>query len=125
MTDASAKSAARYFHGGKRGLKVGDYILPASVTGRESASNFGVQNHRKDRVYVSTTLTDAQLFASASLDPIVYEVNPEGELAPDPDCRSGVSFTCPKAKIVSVHKIPGKTIKKARKALIAGSHRRP
>ena len=121
----TAKPVARYFHGGNRGLNVGDYIMPPSETGRESASDFGAQIvHRKDRVYVSTRQSDAQLFASASHEPVVYEVEPEGQLAPDPDCVSGVSFTCSKAKIIAVHKISGKNIKKARKALIAGSHRR-
>jgi rifampin ADP-ribosylating transferase len=122
---ATAKPCVRYFHGGNRGLKVGDYILPPSETGSDSASDFGAQIvHRKDRVYVSTRQTDAQLFASVSREPVVYEVEPEGELAPDPDCTSGVSFTCPKAKVIAVHRISGKNIKKARKALIAGSHRR-
>jgi len=99
-------------------MKVGDYILPPSETGRNSASDFGAQVvHRKNRVYVSIRLSDAQFFASGSQKPIVYEVEPQGELAPDPDCSSGVSFTCPKAKIISVHKIPGKIIKKHQKAV--------
>jgi hypothetical protein len=129
MTNApiqeSAKPVARYFHGGNRGLKVGDYILPPSVTGRSSASDFDAKIiHRKDRVYVSTSQSDAQLCASGCREPIVYEVDPEGELERDSDCKSGVSFACPKARIISVHKISGKNIKKARKAWIAGSHRR-
>jgi hypothetical protein len=104
MTNApiqkNAKPVARYFHGGNRGLKVGDYILPPSVTSRDSASDFDAHIvHRKDRVYVSTSQSDAQFFVSASPEPIVYEVEPEGELVPDPDCNSGVSFTCHKAKI--------------------------
>jgi hypothetical protein len=124
---AVQKPVTRYFHGGNRGLKIGDYILPPSVTGRDSLSNYGAQKVcRKDRVYVSVARTDAQLFASRSDNdnPIVYEVEPEGELEPDPDCISGASFACEKAKIVAVHKISGKSIKKARKAWIAGSHRR-
>jgi hypothetical protein len=52
-------------------------------------------------------------FASASREPVVYEVEPEGQLASDPECRSGVSFTCRKAKIIAIHKISGKSIKKA------------
>jgi hypothetical protein len=58
----------RYYHGGNKGLSVGDYILPAATTGAESTSDlvatFG--NHRRDRVYVSTVLKDAQLFAARS-----------------------------------------------------------
>ena len=129
MTNApiqrNAKLVVRYFHGGNRGLKVGDYILPPSETGRDSASDFGAQIvHRKDRVYVSTRQSDAEFFASANRDPVVYEVEPEGEIEPDSDCISGVSFACRKAKIISVHKISGKKIKKHRKAMIARTHRR-
>ena len=123
MTNApiqgKAKPVVRYFHGGNRGLKVGDCILPPSETGRASASDFGAQIvHRKDRVYVTTSLDDAQFFASGGQNPIVYEVEPEGEPAPDPDCSSGVSFTCPRAKIIAVHKIRGKIIKKHQKAMM-------
>jgi hypothetical protein len=125
LTQESETRVVRYFHGGNRGLKVGEYVLPPSETGTESASDFGAQKaHRKDRVYVSTELTDAQLFASGHPKPIVYEVEPDGDIESDPDCKSGVSYTCLKAKIVSIHKIPGKQIKKARKVLIAASHRR-
>lgn len=124
LTQESETSVVRYFHGGNRGLKVGEYVLPPSETGSESASDFGAQVvHRKDRVYVSTTLADAQLFVSGNPEPIVYEVEPDGDIEPDPDCKSGVSYTCRRAKIVSIHKIPGKQIKKARKVLIAASHR--
>jgi rifampin ADP-ribosylating transferase len=119
----NAQSVARYFHGGHRGLKVGDYILPPSETGRSSVSDFGAQSvHRKDRVYVTASQGDAEFFASASREPVVYEVKPEGQLEPDPDCISSVSFACPKAKIISIHKMSGKTIKKHRKAMIAKSH---
>jgi hypothetical protein len=123
--EGTAKPVTRYFHGGNRGLKVGDYILPPSQTGRESASNFGAGIvHRKDRVYVSTRQNDAQFFAAASHEPVVYEVEPIGEIMLDPDCTSGVSYACPKAKVIAVHKISGKSIKKARKALLAGPQRR-
>jgi hypothetical protein len=37
--------------------------------------------------------------------------------------QQGVSFACEKAKIVAVHKIPGKNIKKARKEILARLHR--
>jgi hypothetical protein len=74
----TAKPVARYFHGGNRGLKVGDYIVPPSETGRDSASDFGAQIvHRKDRVYVSIRQSDAQLFASASHERIAISVFPE------------------------------------------------
>src|SRR6516162_3993339 len=95
LTQESETSVVRYFHGGNRGLKVGEYVLPPSETGSESASDFGAQVvHRKDRVYVSTTLADAQLFVSGNPEPIVYEVEPDWDIEPDPDCKSGVSYTC-------------------------------
>lgn len=124
MTDA--KPITRYFHGSNRGLKIGEYILPPSVTGRDSLANYGAHKVcRKDRVYVSVAQTDAQLFAcrSDNVDPIVYEVEPDGDLEPDPDCPSGVAFACEKAKIVAVHKMSGKSIKKGRKEIVARLHR--
>jgi hypothetical protein len=124
MSPMNSKPVTRYFHGGNRGLKVGGYILPPSETGRSSASDFGAEKvHRKDRVYLSTRQADAEFFASASHEPVVYEVEPEGAVEPDPDCISGVSFACHKAKIISVHKIAGKTIKKHRKAMLAAPSR--
>jgi hypothetical protein len=117
-----AQPVVRYFHGGNRGLKVGGYILPPSETGQSSVSDFDAQAqrvHRRDRVYVSTSPADAEFFAAASREPVVYEVEPEGEIEPDPDCTSGVSFACLKARIVSVHNIAGETIKKHRDAMRA------
>lgn len=107
----------RYFHGGKRGLAVGGYILSPSVTGARCVSDYAPMGglHRKDRVYVTTELVDAQFFAAASQKPIVYEVEPEGNLEDDPDCRRpGKSFACEKAKIVAIHRVPGEAIMQAR-----------
>jgi hypothetical protein len=51
-------------------------------------------------------------------------VKPEGEIEPDPDCnRPGGSFACQKAKIIAIEKVPGKVIKKNRKAMIRNMHR--
>lgn len=108
-----------YFHGGNRGLRVGDFILPPATTGRASTSDLIANNvHRRDRVYVTPDVGGASLYASVQPLPTVYEVVPEGALEPDPDCSDpGLSFACPRAKIIAVHKVPGKVIKKARKAL--------
>jgi hypothetical protein len=106
----------RYYHGGNRGLKVGGYVLPPSMTEARDAPH---DLHRKDRVYVTAELTDAQFFAAASQDPVVYEVEPVGDLEDDPDCRlPGRSYACERAKIIAVHKIPGKAIKKAQKKMM-------
>ena len=111
----------RYFHGGGRGLSVGAYVLPPSVTKVRAVSDYAPMGglHRKDRVYVTTELSDAQLFAAASRKPVVYEVEPIGTLEDDPDCRlPGRSYACEKAKIIAIHKVPGSLVKKARKVLL-------
>jgi rifampin ADP-ribosylating transferase len=113
--------SVRYFHGGRRGLVVGGYILPPLETKVPSTPDYGEMGglHRKDRVYVTTALVDAQFYAAASQDPIVYEVEPRGNLEDDPDCRGpGRSYACEKAKIIAIHKVRGKLIKKARKKML-------
>jgi hypothetical protein len=117
-THTNTKLRTRYFHGGNRGHKVGAYILPPSNTGSKSASDFGAEAvHRKDRVYVTIAVSHAEYFASEKPDPVIYEVQPEGKIEPDPDCNSGVSFACPKAKIIVIHEIPNDTIEKYRKMM--------
>jgi hypothetical protein len=69
-------------------------------------------------VYVTPSIVDAQFYASAAPNPVVYVVIPEGEIEHDPDCnRPGGSFSCPKAKIIAIKKIPGKVIKKNQKLM--------
>jgi hypothetical protein len=72
-----------------------------------------------DRVYVTPSIVDAEFFASGAADPVVYEVIPEGDVEPDPDCnRPGGSFACPRAKVTAIRKIQGKVIKKNKKAML-------
>ena len=100
----------RYFHGGNRGLHVGDYILPHSETGVQGMAH---PLCRKDRVYVTPHIDHARFFASATKKPVVYEVVPEGEIENDPDANAfGVSFACPKARIIAVKKVPGRVIQR-------------
>ena len=110
----------RYFHGGQRGLRVGEFILPPSETGRWCTSDI-VPNkvHRRDRVYVTPAKSGAVLYAAVQHEPIIYEVEPVGPLEHDDDCsEKGLSFSCERAKIVAAHKVPGKLIKQARKVLL-------
>jgi hypothetical protein len=68
---------------------------------------------------VTDDIVDARFFASAAKRPVVYEVVPDGDIEPDPDCkRLGGSFACQKAKIIAIQKIPGKVIKKNNKAML-------
>lgn len=121
MTTGSLFSKKIYFHGGKRGLRVGDYILPQSETGVVGMSH---PLHRKDRVYVTPSIVDAQFYASGTFDPIVYEVRAEGGLELDPDApdRLGLSYSFKRAKIIAVRKIQGKVIKRHRKAMFRKAH---
>jgi hypothetical protein len=113
----------RYFHGGNRKLRVGDYILPPSETGVTGIASLNPLC-RRDRVYVTPSIVDARFFASAASDPVVYEVVPDGAIEPDPDCnRPGGSFACPKAKVIAIQKIPGKVIKKNKKLMWAAPNR--
>ena len=110
----------RYYHGGNRGLNVGDYLLPPEKTGAATAGG-SHPLHRRDRVYLTKDINAAQFFASGSPKPIVYEVIPEGEIEADPDSneKPGVTVACEKAKIIALRKIPGKIIKKSRKKMLA------
>ncbi|HZR89956.1 MAG TPA: NAD(+)--rifampin ADP-ribosyltransferase [Bradyrhizobium sp.] len=107
----------RYFHGGNRGLRVGQYILPQSETGVQGMSH---PLCRKDRVYFTPHIDHARFFGAAATNPVVYEVAPEGEIEHDPDTPQGISYASPKAKIIAIQKIPGKVIKKHRKKLQIG-----
>lgn len=104
--------ATRYYHGGVGGLRVGDMVLPPSETGARCSSDYGAGGvHRRDRVYVATDPHAALLWGS--LTPgnrgCAYRVEPIGNLEPDPDCdQPGLSFACPRARVVAVRKITTK-----------------
>jgi hypothetical protein len=76
-----------YFHGGFPGLEVGDRILPPSVTGTPTTADFAAAPVcRRDRVYASTELRVARVYAA--LAPFgghgdVYEVALEDPIEPD------------------------------------------
>jgi hypothetical protein len=111
----------RYFHGGNRRLHVRDYLLPPTETGVLGKSELNPLC-RRDRVYLTRSIDGARFFASAAPNPVVYEAVPEGELEADPDCTEpGVSIACQKTKIIAIHKIPGKVIKKNQKRMRAAA----
>jgi hypothetical protein len=100
----------KYFHGGNRGLQVGQYILPQSETGVPGMSH---PLCRKDRVYITPHIDHARFYASGADKPIVYEVIPEGDIEVDPDANApGISFACPKARIIAIKKVPGRVIRR-------------
>lgn len=100
-------SRTRYFHGGPPGLK--SEILPPERTGAASTAQYGAGAVcRRDRVYLTTIPDAALIFAACapSLAPgWVYEVEPVGDVEPDPDYLgpAGESMSATRARIYRVH----------------------
>jgi len=109
-----------YYHGGIRGLQPGDLILPPDETGAVSVADVGApteelsirvaQVHRKDRVYLTSDVFAARVFASLHPNSRrryggdVYEVEPIGDVEPDPDylVGDGGSVQAARARVVAV-----------------------
>jgi hypothetical protein len=108
-----------WYHGGVPGLKRGAKVLPPSATGAHSIADLPDADlkdriaavHSRDVVYLAADPANARLWAS--LHPAyggtnrggdLYEVTPDGPLAPDPDylADDGGSVTCSSATIVRV-----------------------
>ena len=107
----------RFFHGGAPGRRKGDLLLPPSVTGlntttrtRSVAAGMGNITGRHDRVYVTSDRELARACAGALEHDdgiigggVLYQVEPVGELEPDPDLPGlGISFAVPEALVVAV-----------------------
>jgi Rifampin ADP-ribosyl transferase len=95
------------FHGGTRKLR-GRLLLPPVRTGAPTTADFGAAGAcRRDRVYVTTDLEAARLFAIMAPpkgNGNVYEVEPLGDLEVDPDYLGdeGRSYAVPMARIIRV-----------------------
>ncbi len=111
-----------YFHGGFPRLRVGEFVLPSSVTGAHSTADHGAEGVcRRDRVYLTTDLQAAKVFAAMFPNGRgwVYQVEPDGELEPDPDCKDpGFSFQCERARVVACCKVKGSERAKIRRSMI-------
>lgn len=111
-----------WYHGGPAGIR--GLILPASVTGVRNATDLcpelDTQHVRRDRVFLTNSLIHALMFASVQERPMIYEVEPLGELEPDPDFQASdevehVQTTY--ARIVRRHRPPYGAVIRARLAL--------
>lgn len=81
---------------------------------------YGSEITREDRIYVTTDFNAAVLYAScSSKKPTVYEVEPIGDVLPDPDCKEpGLSFQCESAKVLSSVRVDKATANQIRIAML-------
>ena len=115
-------TSKRYYHGGAPGLKI---ILPSNQTGAPTTADYGAHGVcRRDRVYITTSMHAALIFAAMhpSDRGVVYEVEPIGALEPDPDYvdadKSGeVSLQCESARVIAKHRVRHKDRMRIRKVM--------
>lgn len=99
--------ATTYWHGGARGLTVGDQIVPAVELDRLPATYLAdFYDSDPTRVHMTSDHLLGRSYASQFCTlggGDLYEVEPVGELVEDPDYLGlGVSWTAPRALIVAV-----------------------
>ncbi len=125
-TVSGVPAAVKFYHGGPPGLRVGDRILPPSVTGVPSCKSFGAAAGldtsviRTDRVYLTSHPVAARMFAGMhpSYRGCVYQVTPEGQVDPDPDCKDpGLSWEAPSAVVVAVMRLSQTALRRIRNQL--------
>jgi 8-oxo-dGTP diphosphatase len=110
-----------FYHGGRPGLHVGDFLQPPTQSGVHAAIDYlnlddlapnqlhAVNLARRDRVYLTTNKNDATLWASLhrlgtpTRGGDVYRAEPEGDTEPDPDYIGPATVVhCARARIVEV-----------------------
>lgn len=100
------RARLRLYHGGVAGLIPGQKLLPPLVTDACSCADYDGEHCRADRVYVTTDAEEAAVYAVLTAHRgrgDVYEVEPIGELEPDPAAAPGTgSYAAPAATVVRV-----------------------
>ena len=114
-TDANEVAVKRvFYHGGRAGLSVGEYILPAAETSyiktdrllKEKFGEYDEDDYDMNLVYTTTQAEWAVPYAVVC-NGWVYEVEPEGEMSPEQDeLGQPTGFRCSRARIVSRVQIP-------------------
>ncbi|WP_166996965.1 GNAT family N-acetyltransferase [Paramicrobacterium fandaimingii] len=121
LSEKRAISRTRYWHGGKTGLKVGTVLVSRAEAERSGAdmTQYDLQNGYDanvtdpERVYFSSKREFARGYAgliqTRDLDTgavfrqgALYEVEPMGRIANDPDFDKGVSWCASRARIIAV-----------------------
>jgi hypothetical protein len=106
---------------------VGEYLLPASVTGVRGLDDWSSSTAGDigKYVYVTTNMPAARLYAAmypGKNGGTVYECLPEGDLAPDRDCDlAGISFSCAKALIIAEHPVTYAAVQWLRSSMMRAS----
>lgn len=115
-----------YYHGGYGNLIAGDFVLPPTKTKSQSCADYGAEGIcKRDRVYVTTDLNAAILYASFHWrgNGRVYEVEPQGNICHDADCsEEGLSYECDRAKVLSV--VQAQLLTPAQRELFVAHHER-
>jgi Rifampin ADP-ribosyl transferase len=100
------RARLRLYHGGVAGLVPGQKLLPPLLTDACSCADHDGEHCRTDRVYLTTDAEEAAVYAALTAPGgggDVYEVEPIGELEPDPAAAPGTgSYATPAATVVSV-----------------------
>lgn len=128
MTAADQLWQLPMWHGGAKGRKVGDLLLPPDQTGVTPLATWGedagldVTHVRTDRVFLTVSSDTAIMYAAMHPGPaVVYRVQPLGEIEPDPDCHiPGLSWQAERARVVSIHPLPRKVRDRVREAMSHG-----
>lgn len=108
LDEGGTNVEVRYYHGGVRGLKQGDKILPPCTTGNSTLLQYAKEinpncDQRDDRVYLTTHKKTARMYAACLPRGDIYEVIPDGEIEDDPDCLiKGISYQCQSGTIKRV-----------------------
>lgn len=88
----------RWWHGGRRGLKRGEWLLPPSQTGVMP----GLDITDRESVYVTSSRDDAVMYATRFAEPVLYEVTLRQAPLPDDVVDHPSSGRVPTALIVRI-----------------------
>ncbi len=93
---------SEFYHGGLLGREVGDYLLPAKITGQDPRGNLDALSNRTDHVFVTASLHEARHYKASSAG-AVYLVEPDGIIGADEnELRLAILLLeTPRAKAVS------------------------
>lgn len=119
-----AGQAPTFYHGGSPGRQRGAYILPPSITAAPCTADYAANTDgvaRRDCVYVTTNYHAALMYAAGHRRGVIYQVEPDGDLEPDPDCNEpGLSYQCARARIRKVIKVKPADLDAARRVILHG-----